>query len=101
MIDRSTYAKNPPRVVLVIGDTAVGHSSLGHDRVESGVSDGAPTAVSPSYERVDGSIPAVLFLNRLVPLATHVEPHATDGSSDGNDGDNGTSSDSSNIDAAP
>lgn len=101
MVGEDTYAQNPPRVILVICDTTIGHSSLSHDGIETGIGDGSTDTVPSSYEGVDGSISAVFLFNLGVPLPTHIEERPTHSPNHGKNAHDSTSRDSSHVDTRP
>jgi hypothetical protein len=82
----STYAKDPPGVILVIGDAAVAHPPLSHHWIQPGIRHG-PRAASGRLadEGADCGVAAVLLLDLLVPLAAHVEETASNRACDDND----------------
>lgn len=100
----STNPQNPTRIVLIISDAAIAHSSMGHDRIQARVSHGnaAMTAgrLGTADESVDRSISAVLLFNLGVALASDVEKHSGDGSSSGENTNDNTSSNTCNIGTA-
>lgn len=75
------YLEDSPRVILVIGDAAIAHPPLSHDRrVEAGVREGpvaAAMGLASSNELADGGIPPVLFLDLADLAASHVQVGAT------------------------
>lgn len=97
---RVSDAKNLPRIVVVIGNAAVRHSSLGHNGVETGVADRESTAAAGRLmadERVDGGVSAVFLLDFLVPLSAEVEEDASDSSQGNDDATNHAADDSTNV----
>lgn len=92
-----TYAKYPPRVILVIGNTTVTQPPLDHDGIEAGIGHGAGAAPGLADKSVDSSVAAVLLLELPVTLAAQVEGGTADSGSRKDDADDHAGHDTTDI----
>lgn len=84
----TTNLQDAPRVVLIIGNTAIAHSSLSHDRcIQTSIGKRSTTTarwLSCTNEATDGSISSMLLLD-FTSLASSKEEVCTSGNSESSD----------------
>jgi len=88
-----TYFEDPPRVVLIVCNTAIAQSSLSHDsRVQARIGEGGTAA---GNEAADSRISSVLLLDFTSSAVTQKQKQASSNRPNSYDTDNDTSSDAS------